>query len=131
VQWIDYELDEPCDELPVKNSNEIVRDKHYTEIVAAFKINYIEKSRRNRRYKAIFFYAVITILGFIVLGFAALCVGLLLHADRWEVILPVMGGGVATVIVALLKLPQIVAKHLFPRGEDNIIVELINTLKNE
>jgi hypothetical protein len=123
--------DDTCNELPPDILEATERDKHYTQIVEAFKQNYIAKSKKNHVYKAVFFYAVIAILAFIVLGFAMLCVGLLVAQSHWEVVLPVMGGGVTTVVVALLKLPQIVAKHLFPRGEDKIIVELIHTLKSD
>lgn len=114
-----------------KRSETDKQSEHYTEIVEAFKKNYIDKRDANRRYKCVFFWVTIGILMVVVGGFAALCVGLLLHADRWMVVLPVMAGGAATVIVALLKLPKIIAEHLFPLNEDQAMVDLIKALKDK
>ena len=123
------EFSEAVSGLP--KSEKEKQDEHYTGIVEAFKTNYINKRDDNRDYKYIFFWVTIGTLVVIVASFVALCIGLLLHAERWTIVLPVMGGGAATVIVALLKLPQIIAKHLFPLNEDAAMVKLIKALKDK
>ncbi|MCL2531381.1 MAG: hypothetical protein FWE40_04420 [Oscillospiraceae bacterium] len=127
----------------------IRQSTEYNNIVVAFKENYIEKSRGNHYYKKVFFWTVTSILFAIVGGFVLLCLVLLLTQARWELTLPFMdgytvvidaennigailsvaGGGAATVIVALLKLPKIIAEHLFPLNEDRDMADIIRATK--
>ena len=113
------------------------RDKQnavFTEIVQAFKTYYQKKSRDNHFYKRIFFWVVMALLLLIAGGFVFGSVALVRHTEKWEIIIPIAGGGAAALITALLKLPEIIATHLFPKShieEDQVIIELIKVLKDE
>ena len=105
------------------------QDEQITEILKAFKNYYKVKSNANHCYKKIFFYIIITVLALITLIFGAVSISLLFRPQRWEYVAVVMGGGVATIVTAILKLPKIIAEHLFPQKEDQVIVNLVEALK--
>ena len=110
------------------------RDKQnaqFTEIVQAFKTYYQKKSADNHFFKRIFFWAVIALLLLIAAGFAWVCYELTRnHGGDWKTALPVAAGSAVALVTALLKLPEIIATHLFPVGEDKVIVELVTALKD-
>lgn|GEM_PF-6408867 len=140
--------------VDVELQNAIEKNKQtaqYTEIISEFKENYKHRSKKNRKYKHIFFWTIIGVLVAIVGSFVLLCFMLLLTQTRWEFALPTAGGdmfpvvievesnietilaiagtGAATVIVALLKLPKIIAEHLFPLNEDRDMADIIRATK--
>jgi len=124
----------PCDEhiLPLgipELTESDKQDKHITDILEAFKNYYEIKSEDNHQYKKIFFFVVMIILGLITLGFL-LAGAALLFTAQWQVAASVMGGGAVTLVIALLKLPEIIATHLFPLEEDKVIVDLVKALKD-
>ena len=127
-----------CEDFPIKTDpdadDRVALDKQrqvaYTDIVNAFKTYYVKKSEANHCYKKIFFYVIIGVLALIVLIFGAVSILLLLQSQRWESVAVVMSGGTVTIVTALLKLPKIIAEHLFPKGEDQVIVDLVKALKD-
>ena len=115
---------------PTQPSESDKQDAEFTEIVRAFKTYYQIKSTENHRYKKIFFWMVVAILFIITVGFALACVSLARNMAGWQISVPVMGSGAVTIVVALIKLPEIIATHLFPEAEDQMIVELVKVLKD-
>ena len=108
-----------------------LQEKEYTEILILFKNNYQQKTKDNHCYKSILFSSIMATLGLILISFVALCIVLLFHPELWRVVVPIIGGSGATMVVALLKLPEIIAKHLFPLDEDKHMVELIKAIKGK
>ena len=105
------------------------QDAQFTQIVEAFKSYYQKKSADNHTYKKIFFYLTMLILLVIAAGFVAVCV-CLVWAAKWQIAVPIAGAGAAAIVTALLKLPEIIATHLFPLKEDQVIVDLVKALKD-
>lgn len=134
---------QPCEETPVAppsadgpegaycpyKSEQDKQEEHYTAILEAFGAFYKKKSRRNHVFKAIFFFAILALLVVLTAGFATACVLLALKGQDWTITVPVAAAGAATVLSALVTLPQIIATHLFPTDEDRVIVDLIKVLK--
>ena len=123
-----------CDDFPLEaDISPIIAaemDRQNIAIMQAIRMHYTRKNEDNTRYKKVFFWVVITILLAITAGFIAICVSLFFYADRWQIVIPVMGGGAITVVTALLKLPEIIANYLFPKAEDQALVDLVKALKD-
>ena len=123
-----------CDDFPLESDISPIiaaeMDKQNIAIMQAITLHYKQKTADNQRYKKVFFWVVIAILLAITAGFIAVCVSLFFYADRWQVVIPVMGGGAITVVTALLKLPEIIATYLFPKAEDQALVDLVKVLKD-
>ena len=101
----------------------------FTQILAAYKEYYKTKNSGNLTYKKVFFYAILSMLGVIILAFAAAGIILAVRGAAWRDALPLLGGGTAAVLTSLIILPQIIATHLFPVKEDQVIVDLIAVLR--
>jgi len=105
------------------------QNEQFTQIVAAYKEYYRKKSDGNLTYKKVFFYAILSMLGAIILAFAAAGIILAVRGAVWRDALPLLGGGTAALLTSLIILPQIIATHLFPIKEDQVIVDLIAALR--
>ena len=105
------------------------QNEQFTQIVTAYREYYQKKSSSNLTYKKIFFFAILAMLGVIVLAFVAAGIFLALRGAAWQDTLPILGGGVATLLTSLIILPQIIATHLFPVGEDQTLIDLIAVLR--
>ena len=105
------------------------QNEQFTQIVAAYKEYYKKKSGGNLTYKRVFFYAILSMLGLIILAFAAAVLILAARGAAWLDALPLLGGGTAALLTSLIVLPQIIATHLFPLEEDKVIVDLIAVLR--
>lgn len=122
-----------CDEIPldVPGLTEAEKqNKQFTEILDAAKQYYLTKNRHNPVLKIVFFCAAVFVLVVITVSFVV-AFFMMIRLDNWQVALPVMGGGAITIVTALLKLPEIIAKYLFPLNEDKTILELISKLKDK
>ena len=107
------------------------QNEQFTQIVAAYREYYQKKSSSNLTYKKIFFFAILAMLGIIVLAFTATGIVLTLRGAAWQDTLPILGGGLATLLTSLIILPQIIATHLFPVGEDQTLIDLIAALRGK
>jgi len=106
------------------------QNEQFTQIVAAYKEYYRKKSNSNLTYKKIFFFAILSMLALIILGFVAAGIILAARGAAWKDALPLLGGGTAALLTSLIVLPQIIATHLFPLQEDQVIVDLIAVLRS-
>ena len=105
------------------------QNEQFTQIVTTYREYYQKKSSSNLTYKKIFFYAILAMLGTIVLAFVATGIVLTLRGAAWQDTLPILGGGLVTLLTSLIILPQIIATHLFPVGEDQTLIDLIAALR--
>jgi len=123
-----------CADLPLQPLLQTEEDKQGKLMTEALEhaINYYKKkNEENPKYKKSFirmakFILLATTCSFI----AALFLSLFLDVNT-HVVWAVMSGGAATTIIALFKIPEIIAKYLFPLEEDKTILELIKTLKDK
>jgi len=108
---------------------EMRRGDLINKILEAYENYYEEKNGRNHTYKRVFFYAILSMLGVIILAFAAAGIIIAVRGASWKDALPLLGGGTAALLTSLIILPQIIATHLFPVKEDQVIVDLIAVLR--
>ena len=101
----------------------------FTQILAAYKEYFKTKSSGNLTYKKIFFYVILSILGVIILAFVVTGILLAFRGAAWKETMPLLASGVATLLTSLIILPKIIATHLFPVGEDQILIDLIAALR--
>ncbi|MCL2446856.1 MAG: hypothetical protein FWD06_08850 [Oscillospiraceae bacterium] len=133
-QLIDNPPDQTgCADLPLQplQTEEDKQGKLMTEALEHATNYYKKKNEENPKYKKSFIRMAKFILLAMTCSFiVALFFSLFLEVDT-QVVLAVMGGGAATTIIALFKIPEIIAKYLFPLEEDKTILELIKTLKDK
>ena len=120
--------------MPVKEmlSAKELQEEQYTHILESFGDYYEKKSERNHFFKAVFFFVILVLLVLVIAGFAVTCILLVLKKNPnpdWTLTVPVAASGTATLLGALIVLPEVIAKHLFPTDEDRVIVDLISVLK--
>ena len=121
--------DTPCGDIPSDFGIELRRGDLINKILEAYELYYEKKNDRNHTYKKVFFYAILSMLGLIILGFVAAGVILAARGANWKDTLPLLAGGTAALLTSLIVLPQIIATHLFPVKEDQVIVDLIAVLR--
>jgi hypothetical protein len=106
------------------------QNEQFTQIVETYREYYKKKSNGNLTYKKIFFFTILAASVLVIFGFAALCVALAARGTPLKDALPLLGGGTAALLTSFIVLPQIVATHLFPVGEDQILIDLIAALRS-
>ncbi len=114
--------------------------KKYTDFLEEYK-NYTKNSNILKdKYKRIFFWIIIVVLCMLVLlFFASVCIGfigivviVILEKESVEVIagiITTVASSFSAVIVALFKLPKIIAEYLFNKEEESSMVKIIEQIQ--
>jgi lipopolysaccharide export LptBFGC system permease protein LptF len=105
------------------------RDKMYTELLRHYIDTTKLKSKLNESYKRNFYRLVMAIFVGLAISFVALSIAAFFAKDK------ATGVGLATanvagLISAIIVLPRIIAKHLFPENEDEHMVRLVEKMQN-
>lgn len=120
----DLKQDETIDD---KRAELKAREKAYTKLTEDFELNYKETHRQKRRLKEVFFWFIMPLYAIIILGsMFAIIYSLFLNGSQIEIVL----GAVASIIASVIAIPTIIAKYLFPTGEDKDMTSMINKMQN-
>lgn len=102
------------------------REKSYTKLTEDFENNYNETHRQKRRLKGVFFWFIMPLYAIIILGsIAAIILSVVLPGNHIDIVL----GSVASIITSIIAIPTIIAKYLFPTGEDQDMTTMINKMQ--
>lgn len=103
------------------------REKAYTKLTEDFELNYKETHKQKRRLKNVFFWFIMPLYAIIILGsMFAIIYSLFLNGSQIEIVL----SAVASIITSVIAIPTIIAKYLFPTGEDKDMTSMINKMQN-
>ena len=106
-----------------------IRDKEYTELLHSYIAQHAKKSKKNGKYKFVFFCCVMLVFfGVVILS----VVSIVFLARREEASFSDIGivlGAAASCVSAIIVLPRIIAEHLFPKDEDSNMINLIQTMQ--
>ena len=103
------------------------REMSYTALTDDFEKNYRKTHDQKRKLKNCFFWIVMPLFALVVLGtLFALIMSLFLSGSQIEVVV----GSVLSLIAAIIAIPKIIAKYLFPPTEDNDMSTMINKMQN-
>lgn len=103
------------------------RERAYTHLTEDFELNYKETHKQKRKLKSIFFWFIMPLYAIIILGsMFAIIFSLFINGSQIEIVL----GSVASIIASVIAIPTIIAKYLFPTGEDNDMTQMVNKMQN-
>lgn len=120
----DLEQDETVDDKRIELK---AREKAYTNLTEDFEYNYKETHRQKRILKTVFFWFIMPLYAIIILGsMFAIIYSLFLKSSQIEIVL----SAVASIITSVIAIPTIIAKYLFPTGEDKDMTSMINKMLN-
>lgn len=103
------------------------RERSYTALTDDFEKNYKKTHEQKIKLKCCFFWIVMPLFILIVLGsLFSLIISLFITGTQIEVVL----GSVISLITAIIAIPTIIAKYLFPINEDNDMSTMINKMQN-
>ncbi|MBQ8749269.1 MAG: hypothetical protein IJZ29_02215 [Clostridia bacterium] len=120
----DLKQDETLDDKRIELKT---REKVYTHLTEDFEFNYKETHRQKRRLKETFFWFIMPLYAIIILGsMFAIIYSLFLDGYQIEIVL----GAVASIIVSVIAIPTIIAKYLFPTGEDKDMTTMVNKMQS-
>ena len=102
------------------------RDIAYTDLADNFVYNYRQTHEQKRFLKNIFFWFIMPLYAIIILGsMFAVIASLFIAGSQIEVVL----GAVASIITSVIAIPTIIAKYLFPIGEDKNMTKMVHKMQ--
>lgn len=102
------------------------REKVYTKLTEDFERNYYFTHKQKRSLKTAFFWMIMPLYAIIILGsMFAIIASLFIEGNQVEIVL----GAVASIIASVIAIPTIIAKYLFPTGEDKDMTAMINKMQ--
>lgn len=105
-----------------------IRDECYTILLKEFSDNYKKAHKTKRNFKCFFFYLVCaSFVGVLVAGFhVIICISMKDGIDFADAAVAIAGLG--SIISAIVVLPKIIAKHLFPKEGDEKDILLVSEM---
>ncbi len=104
----------------------------HNEILKKVAISSLKNHKQKRKLKKPFFWIVMSMYIMVILGSIATMVVVPIFCREWYAILPSVGAALASIITALIKIPAIIADYLFPKGEDDLLIDLsTNVFKHD
>lgn len=114
-------------EIPQSSPYEI-RDTYYSQILSNYNAEYISRRKQIKSMRDWMFWIMLSILGLIVVSsFAILIIIVCKRKFSVESVISLITVSVP-LVSAILTIPAIIAKSLFPEKEDNQIVEVLTKL---
>lgn len=102
------------------------RNKFYTNLTKSYETNYIETHKQKRKLKLWFFIVVMSLYSIIILGsMFAILYSLISQKGNIEIII----GSVISLISTIATIPIIIARYLFPLGEDKQMGKMVNKMQ--
>lgn len=104
----------------------------HNEILKKVAISSLKNHKQKRKLKRPFFWIVMSMYIMVILGSILTMIIVPLFCKEWYAILPSVGTALASIITALIKIPAIIADYLFPKGEDDLLIDLsTNVFKHD
>lgn len=106
------------------------RDELYTGLLRQYISAFNQKAMANAKYKAKFFY--ITMIAFCVLvgiPLIAILLAVIIGNHNASIIVALVSGAIS-ILSAIIVLPTIIAKHLFPPDEDKNMIDLVKSMQD-
>lgn len=105
------------------------RDQLYTALLNAYVKDYDVRHKSNRGYKKIFFWFVILIFACTITGSVITLITLAARGMENPSVIAVALSAFGTILSALIIIPKIIAKYLFPANEDDKVTEMVKTMQ--
>lgn len=106
------------------------RDGLYTQLLKEYIDVYTGKEEDKKKYKKAFFIIVMIIFIIIIIGcVASICYISIEGAYDLESV-GIVFSNVAGIISAIIVIPQIIAKHLFPTNEEKFMIDMVTSMQN-
>ena len=106
------------------------RDNLYTALLQSYINIYSSKEKHKKVFKVIFF-SVIMVIFFLVIAGCVFCLCVITLNKSYDaagvaLAITSIGGIVSAIIV----IPQIIAKHLFPANEETFMLDMVKSMQN-
>lgn len=105
------------------------RDYLYSSLLGVYIDSYKDKAEKNKFYKNIFFWITMVSFCVIVLGSLAALIWVALKKGGGISDIAVVAGSAGSIISAIIVLPKIIAKHLFPMDEDKNMLDMVQKMQ--
>lgn len=106
------------------------RDELYTKLLHHYIETSEQKTRRNRKYKLSFFIIVMTVFCVLILSPIFAMFVVIFKNTTNTVAIVSMASGAISIVSAIIVLPKIIAKHLFPADEDKNMIDLVKNMQD-
>ncbi len=110
--------------------NYLARDRLYTKLLSKYIDQSESKAADNRFLKKCFFWAIVSILGAIVIGIAVVFIIMAAKGAESVVNGILAVGGTGSLVSAILVLPKIIAEYLFPKNEEQYMLDIVQRMQN-
>ena len=120
----------PIEEAILPQSQRILRNAAYTEILRVFSDNLSASNRQRRRFQMVFFWIICGSYCLVVL-FGGFVIYMSVSGPpplSWENVTGAIAG-IGTLVGAFTTLPSIIATHLFPADGDRANYELVQQMQ--
>ncbi len=105
------------------------RDELYADLLS----NYIEQSKekadKNVEYKQAFFYIVMAAFCLMILLPLVAIIIVAIRGDNNATAIVALSTSAVSILSAIIILPKIIAKHLFPTDEDKNMIDLVKSMQ--
>lgn len=103
------------------------RDEQYTNLVKSYLDHYTKKSAHNRGLKIAFFLMIAALIAFICVLLTIVSLNVVMNENSLGIIIT----SLVTAMSTIISLTMIIANYLFPKHEDDSIVQLLEFMKNK